>query len=100
MRHNPMLGVTVRIGNYGPGAIPMPRKLMKGTEEDTMIRRFFSALGSLAHACSEFGNYFMSFQHRCFKSGLSGDCEGNPTLREAQQDYREMLRSQKTTLIS
>ena len=61
-----------------------------------MMRKFFGPLGSLAHTCSEFGNYFMSFQRRCFKTGRSGDCEGNPSLREAQQDYREMLRSQKS----
>ncbi len=64
-----------------------------------MIIRFFSTLGRLAHSCSEFGNYFMSFQRRCIKSGRSGDCEGNPTLREAQKDYREMLRSQKSPYL-
>ena len=65
-----------------------------------MISRFFSTLGSLVHACSEFGNYFMSFQRRCFKTGRSGDCEGNPTLREAQKDYREMLRSRQFPYVS
>ncbi len=64
-----------------------------------MIRRIFSTLGSLAHACSEFGNYFMSFQSRCFKTGRSGDCEGNPTLEEARRDYREMLRTQKSPFM-
>ena len=67
-------------------------KLMKSTKAD-------STLGRLAHACSEFGDYFMSFQRRCFKSGRSSDCEGNPTLREAQRDYREMLRSQNSHYI-
>ena len=64
-----------------------------------MIRRFSSTLGRLAHSCSEFGNYFMSFQRRCFKTGLSGDCEGNPTLRDAQKDYREMLWSKKLPFV-
>ena len=72
---------------------------MNNTKEDTMISKFLNTLGRLAHACSEFGNYFMSFQRRCLKTGLSGDCEGNPTLREAQQDYRELLRSQKTPFM-
>jgi len=65
-----------------------------------MIRRFSSTLGKLAHSCSEFGDYFMSFQRRCSKSGRSGDCEGNPTLEDARRDYREMLRSRHFPYIS
>ena len=64
-----------------------------------MIRRFSGTLGRLAHTCSEFGDYFMSFQRRCSKSGRSGDCEGIPTLEEARRDYREMLRSQKSPFM-
>ena len=61
-----------------------------------MISRFFRTLGSLAHACSEFGDYFMSFQRKCHKFGRRGDCEGNPPLEQARRDYREMLRSNKS----
>jgi len=64
-----------------------------------MISRFFSTLGRLAHTCSDFGNYFMSFQRRCYKSGRSGDCEGTPTLREAQKDYRDMLTTQTLPFV-
>lgn len=64
-----------------------------------MIRRFLSTLGSLAHSCSEFGNYFMSFQRRCYKSGRSSDCEGVPTLDEARRDYRKMLRSKNLLFL-
>ncbi len=65
-----------------------------------MIRGVFSTLGRLVHTCSDFGNYFMSFQRRCYKSGRSGDCEGIPTLEEARRDYREMLRSRHFPYIS
>lgn len=99
MRHNPTPSVHFKIGKYGPGAKPMPRKLLKGTKEDTMISRYSYVLGRKAHACSDSGNYFMRFQRRCFKSGWSGDCEGNPTLREDRRDYREMVRSQKSIFI-
>ena len=58
-----------------------------------MIRKFFSTLGRIVHACSEFENYFMSFQRRCSKSGRSGDCEGNPTPEEARKDFQRMMRS-------
>ena len=64
-----------------------------------MIRRFSSTLGRLAHSCSDFGNYFMSFQRRCINSGRSGDCEGIPSLEEAQRDYREMLHPKKIPLV-
>ena len=57
------------------------------------MNRFFATLGRLAHVCSEFGDYFMSIQRRCYKSGRSGDCEGIPTVEEARRDYREMLRT-------
>ena len=62
-----------------------------------MIGIFFNTLGRIGHTCSEFGNYFMSFQRRCLKSGLSSDCEGNPTPEEARSDYREMMRSRNRT---
>ena len=58
-----------------------------------MIGKFFSTLGRLGHTCSEFGNYFLSFQRRCSKSGRSGDCEGNPTPEEARKDFQRMMRS-------
>ncbi len=64
-----------------------------------MVSRFLSTLGSLTHSCSEFGNYFMSFQRGCLNSCRSGDCEGNPSLEEAQRDYREMLRPWKTPFV-
>ena len=64
-----------------------------------MIHNFFSALGRIGHTCSEFGNYFMSFQRRCFESGRSNDCEGNPTLEDAQKDFREMMRPRHSTFI-
>ena len=65
-----------------------------------MIRGFFSTLGRLVHTCSDFGNYFMGFQRSCYKSGRSGDCEGTPTLQEAQRDYRDMLNSNTLPFIS
>ena len=58
-----------------------------------MISKLFSTLGRIGHTCSDFGNYFMSFQRRCLKSGQSYDCEGIPTLDEAGRDYREMMSS-------
>ena len=64
-----------------------------------MIGKFFSTLGRIGHACSEFGNYFMSPQRNCFKFGGSNDCEGNPTLEDAQRDFREMIRPRHSTLI-
>ena len=57
-----------------------------------MVSRFHSALGIIAHRCSAFANYFIGLQSRCFKSGRSEDCEGNPTLDEARSDFREMMR--------
>ena len=63
-----------------------------------MIRRTFSALSSIVHMCSEFGNYFMGLQRRCFKFGRSSDCEGIPTPDEAQKDYQEMTRARRPTL--
>ena len=62
-----------------------------------MIRNFFSTLGRIVHTCSEFENYFMSFQRRCFKSGLASDCEGNPTQEDARRDFRKMMRSRYPT---
>ena len=58
-----------------------------------MIGKFISTVGKLGHACSDFGNYFMSFQRKCIKSGRSSDCDGNPTTDEARRDYRAMMRS-------
>ena len=52
-----------------------------------MISKFVSTLGRIGHTCSEFGNYFMSIQRRCF------DCEGNPTPEDAQKDFRAMMHS-------
>ena len=63
-----------------------------------MISKFSSSLGRIVHTCSEFGNYFMSSQRRCFKSGRSSDCEGNPTAEEARRDYREMRSSNSRPL--
>ena len=64
-----------------------------------MIRKFYSTLGLIGHTCSEFGNYFMSSQRRCFKSGRSKDCEGNPTPEEARRDFRAMMRSKYPTFL-
>jgi len=64
-----------------------------------MISKFFSTLGRIGHACSEFGNYFMSIQRDCFKSGRSNDCEGNPTLADAQRDFQEMIRPKDSFFI-
>ncbi len=52
-----------------------------------MIGKFDSTLGRIGHTCSEFGNYFMSIQSRCF------DCEGNPKPEDDQRDFREMMHS-------
>ena len=56
-----------------------------------MIGKFFSNLGRIGHACSEFGNYFTSIQRRCGKSGQSVDCEGYPTEEESRRDFRAMM---------
>ena len=64
-----------------------------------MISGIFSILGRIGPTCSEFGNYFMSFQRRCFKSGRSSDCEGNPTPEDARRDFREMMRPRHSTFI-
>ena len=59
-----------------------------------MLSKLFRALRWMGHACFEFGDYFMSFHRRCFKSGR---CEGNPTHEDARRDFRQMLRSRYTT---
>ena len=64
-----------------------------------MIGKFFSTLGWIGHACSEFGNYFMSFQRNCLKAGRANDCEGIPTLEDARKDFREMMRPRSTPLL-
>ncbi len=65
-----------------------------------MIRRIFSTLGSLAHTCSGFARYFANVQSGYCHDCPDCRCEDGPTLEEARKHYREMLRSQKTTLIS
>ena len=58
-----------------------------------MVRKVFDSLSSIGHACSEFGNYFLSAQRGC------DECGGNPTLEDAQKDYREMIRTSHSTVI-
>ena len=62
-----------------------------------MRNRAFGALGGIAHMCSEFGGYFMSFQRKCLKTGRGADCEGQPTMNDARKDYRAMVRSRYTS---
>lgn len=57
-----------------------------------MTNKFIGALGRVAHRCSEFGDYFMSFQRKCIKTGRNSDCEGKPTLDDARRDYLAMMR--------
>ena len=57
-----------------------------------MIGKFFTTLSRIGHACSEFGNYFMSIQRNCLKSGGSNGCEGSATLEDAKRDFRGMMR--------
>ncbi len=65
-----------------------------------MTRKFASALGRIAHACSDFGHYFANVQSGNCHDCPDCRCEDGPTLREAQKDYREMLHFQKSTFIS
>ena len=56
-----------------------------------MVHRFFSALRRLAHACSDFGSYFMNLQRRGCNSCLRNCYEGGPNMDEARQDYLGMI---------
>ena len=56
-----------------------------------MIRRYTSPLRSLAHACSDFGQYMMNLQSRCLGRHSNGGCEGGPTMDDAQRDCRTMI---------
>ena len=60
-----------------------------------MIGKFVGNLGRIGHACSDFGNYFMGFQRRCFKTGR---CDGNPSLDDARRDFNAMTRARDSAL--
>ena len=62
-----------------------------------MRNGLFATLGWIAHTCSDFGEYFMSFQRKCLKSGRAADCEGKPTLDDARKDYQATIRSKYST---
>ncbi len=64
-----------------------------------MINKFFSGLGKIAHGCSGFGHYFAYVQSGNCHDCPDCRCEDGPTLREAQEDYREMLRFRNSHYI-
>ena len=64
-----------------------------------MLHGFRRSFGTIAHACSDFGHYFMKLQHPCFESGKGNDCEGAPGIQEAQRDYRAMMRARYPHLL-
>ncbi len=65
-----------------------------------MIHQFSNALGRIAHACSGFGRYFANVQSGNCHDCPDCRCEDGPTVGEARRDYLEMLRSQRSTIIS
>ena len=60
-----------------------------------MKSRFYGAVSSVVHACSDFGGYFMNLQSRCFQSGRRVNCEDTPHIEEAKLSYRASLSNKK-----
>ena len=60
-----------------------------------MMNSLFRVVKRVAHACSDFGTYYMTMQRRCLKSGVASDCDGMPSAQEAQRDYRAAMKTHR-----
>ena len=71
----------------------MRMRKMAANTLSRMVRR-------IGHSCSEFGHYFMSIQRSNCQGCPDCSCEDGPSIEEAQRDYREMLRSSNSAMLT
>ncbi len=64
-----------------------------------MTHQFSRSLNWLIDSCTDFGMYLATMQRQCSVRNRVGGCEGGPTVDEAREDYRRMIRPSFTSLI-